>query len=78
MQAAASGLATGPVVTVTGDNNVVKVGDSGDVTVAAAADGGSSAEPTRPVWRWLKRVLEAVTGIGTVVAFLGGDSINPF
>ena len=78
VQTTASGPTTGPVLTVTGDNNLISVGDSGDVNVSAAADGGSSAKPTRPVWRWLKQVLEVVTGIVTVVAFLGDCSASPF
>ena len=30
------------------------------------------------IWSWLKRILEAITVFGAVVAFLGGGSINPF
>ena len=33
--------------------------------------------PMHGTWRWLKRVLEAITVIGAVVGFFGGSSIDP-
>lgn len=76
--AAMSYVMTGSVVNVTGNNNVVTVGDSGDVNVTTAADGGTSTEPTARVWRWVKRILEAITAFGAAVGLVGGGSFNPF
>ena len=74
VQAATSEVLSGSVVYVTGDHNRINVRDSGNIT--AANDGDTSSKPSRRVWRWLKRILEAVTGIGTVVGVLWGGSGN--
>lgn len=78
VQAAVSGLITGSVVNVTGDHNQVAVGAGGDIQQDAATEGRSKSGPMHRIWRWLKRILEAIAVFGAVVAFLGGGSINPF
>ena len=76
--AAVSEAITGSVVNITGDHNQVAVGAGGDIQQAAVTEGRSKGGPLHRIWRWLKRILEAVTVFGAVVAFLGGGSINPF
>ncbi len=78
VQAALSEAITVPTVNIQGSHNAFIMGDGSTVRVGAVAEVGSPGEPKRKIWHWLKRVLEAVTGIGTVMAFLGGGSINPF
>ena len=75
--AAVSKVITGSMVNVTGDNNLVTVGDGGHVSISAGSDDGSPAEPKRRIWRWLKRILEAVTAIGTVVSVSWGGAGSP-
>ena len=75
---AASEVATRSVVHITGDHAQVAVGAGGDIQQDAATEGRSKDGLRHRIWRWLKRILEAVTVIGAVVAFLGGGSINPF
>lgn len=77
VQAAVSEV-IGPVVTVTGGHNVFNVGDSGDIKVSTGSDSQPEDEPTRTLWRWLKRILEAITVFGAAVSFVGGGSFNPF
>ena len=77
VQAAVSETITAPMVNITGDYNVVATGESGDVTVSAVSNGGSSSEPKHRVSRWLKRILEAIVAIGTVVGVLWGGAGSP-
>lgn len=77
VQAALSEAIAAPTVNIQGSHNALIMGDGSAAGVGAVVEVGSPAEPKRKTWRWLKRVLEAVTGVGTVVAFLGGGSINP-
>ena len=76
-EVADSGIATGPTVNIVGSHNEVTVGDGGDVSVGAVSNDGSSSEPKGKIWRWLKRILEAVTTIGTVVSVLWGGAGSP-
>ena len=78
VQTAFSETITGPVVTVTGNNNVIGVSDSGDIKVGTGSARRSEDEPARKFWRWLKRILEAVTVFGAAVGVLGGTSLNPW
>lgn len=77
VNAAVSETITAPTAYITGHHNVVTMGDSGDVTVSAASSGDSSSEPKNRVSRWLKRILEAIIAIGTVVGVLWGGAGSP-
>ena len=77
VKAAVSEAVMAPTVNIVGSHNALIVGDGRTASVSTDSDGGTSAEPTPRVWHWLKRILEAVTGIGTVVGILWGGSGNP-
>ena len=77
VKAAVSETIAAPIVNIVGDHNEVTVGDGGDVSVSAVSNDGSSSEPKGKIWRWLKRILEAVTTIGTVVSVLWGGAGSP-
>ena len=77
VNAAVSETITAPMVNITGDYNEVTLGDSGDVKVSAVSSGSSSSEPKHRVSRWLKRILEAIVAIGTVVGVLWGGAGSP-
>lgn len=78
VQLADSEVSTGSVVNVTGDHNRITVGDSGDAQVCAGSDGRSTDKPMSGVWRWVKRIVEAITVIGSVAGTVGSSSFNPF
>ena len=73
----ASEVPTSSVVNITGNHNQVAMGAGGDVQQGATSEGRSDSGPIHWSWRWLKRILEAVTGIGTAVGILWGGSGNP-
>ena len=64
-------------IMVVGDHNALIVGDGTTANVSAVSDSRPPAEPTPKVWRWLKRVLEAIVSVGTGVSVLWGGSFNP-
>ena len=68
---------TSSVVNITGNHNQVAMGAGGDVQQDATPEGRSDSGPMHRSWRWLKRILEAVTAVGTVVGILWGGSGNP-
>lgn len=74
----ASEVATGSVVNITGDHNQIAMGTGRDVQQRAALGGRSNGGPMHRIWRWVKRILEAVTVFGAAVGFVGGGSFNPF
>ncbi|MXZ53066.1 MAG: hypothetical protein F4Z34_07775 [Acidimicrobiaceae bacterium] len=76
VKAAVLEAVTAPTVNILGSNNALVVGD-GSTARVSALDGDTSLKPSRKVWRWLKRILEAVTGIGTVMGILWDGSGSP-
>ena len=77
VNAAVSETITAPTTYITGHHNVVTLGGGGDTTVSEVSSGDSSSEPKNRVWRWLKRIVEAVVGIGTIVGVLWGGAGSP-
>ena len=73
---AVTGAWSGTIMVV-GDHNALIMGDGSTANVSTVSDSGPPAEPTHRVWRWLKRVLEAIVAVGTGVSVLWGSSFHP-